>query len=128
MRISLRLTLFYMTLIGVYCGLFSLPHLASFLSLLLLSFVAPSVFVAGVVYGRGALRTFAIGCVAGAVPMVGYLCRILLWVSYSLRFGNSEQFLYLKTSIVVAHAIVAVSGFLLVICRWLLKDLPRMKH
>ena len=138
MKFSLKSALFFVACAAGYFGIaFSLPIRVTFLSLCVLSFFAPGVFAAGVVYGKGALRAFALGCLIGAIPLVGYLCLITVDIAditksllhrAELDEANVEGLVFgviratqIASHLLIAHAFVAANGLSVVACRWLLQ-------
>ena len=135
MKFSLKSVLFIVTCAAVYFSItFSLPITIGFYSLCVLSFWLPALFAAAVVYGRGALRAFALGCFFGTIPLLGYLClfieEIVEYTNSLLRNEAKREIIFsfgyvhiarLRTHLLIGHAFVAANGFSVAICRWLLQ-------
>lgn len=112
MRFKLK-TLFIVTfLVAVACAvLFTLPDWLSLSVLVAVAMVTPGALIAGIIYGRGAKRAFAIGCLASG----GWA----LWISPYLFFvmiSNGESFsgdepIVFKLMFVAYYFVLAVAGF-----------------
>jgi hypothetical protein len=113
MHVRFRLkTLFLITfLVAAACGvLFALPDWLSCVVLIAFVMVSPAVLVAGIVYGRGARRAFAIGFLAaGGWALFGMPYYLVMLFSQGLD-GISE--IDAETAIMVKIAFVAYYGFL----------------
>jgi hypothetical protein len=105
-------TLFLITfLVAAACGvLFALPDWLSCVVLIAFVMVSPAAMVAGIVYGRGARRAFAIGCLAaGGWVLFGMPYFLVTLFSEGLD-GITE--IDSETAIVIKIAFVACYGFL----------------
>ncbi|HET6880520.1 MAG TPA: hypothetical protein VFI31_10220 [Pirellulales bacterium] len=105
-------SLFWLVFVAaVGCGvLFALPDWASCIVLAAVALMSPAAVVAGIVYGRGARRAFAIGCLAsGGWAMFGM--PYLLVTAFSNGFDGITE-IDSDTALVIKIAFVAYYGFL----------------
>ncbi|HVX15255.1 MAG TPA: hypothetical protein VHC22_28965 [Pirellulales bacterium] len=110
MRYRLK-TLFILTfLVAVACAvLFSLPAVLSLAVLGAVAMVTPAGLIAGIIYGRGAKRAFAIGCLASG----GWaLWASPFFVAAALSDGIdvSDQPIVVQIAFVAYYAVVALGG------------------
>lgn len=111
MRFRLK-TLFLITsLVAVVCGvLFALPEWLSCLVLVAFVMVSPAALVAGIIYGRGARRAFAIGFLAcGGWALFGMPYYLVVTFSDGID-GIME--IDSPTALMIKIAFVAYYGFL----------------
>ncbi len=110
MRYRLR-TLFLLTfLVAVACAvLFAVPAVVSLIVLSAVAMVTPAGLVAGIIYGRGAKRAFAIGCLAsGGWALWASPYFVALAVSESLDVSN--QPIVVQVAFVSYYAAMALGG------------------
>jgi hypothetical protein len=122
MQFSLRAFLIFVGLFSAYCGLtFALPVALSTLGLTLLTFLFPPIIVGGIIYSRGTLRAFWIGCAAsGFIPLI---VALYLGVSITIAtFGDwgdlEEGGRWYCAGLAFCHVLVAVYGVIVVAMRW----------
>lgn len=122
MQFSLRAFLIFVGLFSVYCGLtFALPVALSLLGLTLLTFLCPPVIVGGIMYGRGAMRAFWIGCAAsGFIPLIVALyLGISMTIAAFTELGDLDDGgRWYCAGLAFCHLSVAVYGLIVVAIRW----------
>jgi hypothetical protein len=111
-------TLFLLTfLVAVACGiLFALPDWASCVVLIAVVLLSPAALVAGIVYGRGARRAFAIGCLAsGGWALFGMPYFVVTLFSDGLEGItniDSESAIMIKIAFVGYYAVLSLAGLM----------------
>lgn len=126
MKFTLMSLLIAVTVMAAVCAVFfALPALIAVCVLALVWIVTPPAIVAGIVYGRGYGRAFAIGCVAtgGCLPFA-YLYFMFAGVvsmveELSSVATDSETVTSFKIMSAVAFGLTLVSGLTSVMVRWL---------
>ena len=94
----------------------------SLLGLTLLTFFFPPLIVGGVIYGRGAMRAFWIGCAAsGFIPLIValYLGVSVTIAAFSDISELEEGGRWFCAGLAACHVLVAVYGAIVVAMRWL---------
>jgi hypothetical protein len=123
MQFSLRAFLIFVGLSCIYLAVtFALPVVLSLLGLTLLTFFFPPLIVGGVIYGRGAMRAFWIGCAAsGFIPLI-----VALYLGISVTIAALSDISELDdggrwfcAGLAACHVLVAVYGSIVVAMRWL---------
>ena len=115
MRFRLK-TLFLLTfVVAAACGvLFALPDWLSCVVLAAVVMVSPAALVAGIVYGRGARRAFAIGCLAsGGWALFGapyYLAAVFSDGIDGITNIDSETAMLFKIAFVACYGFLSLSG------------------
>ena len=110
MRFRLK-SLFILTfLVALACMvLFALPDPVSVFALAAMAMATPGGLIAGIIYGRGAKRAFAIGCFASG----GWLLWVTPMVFYASINGGmnlSEEPLAAKLLFVAYYGVLAFGG------------------
>lgn len=122
MQFSLRAFLIFVGLFSVYCGLtFALPVALSMLGLTLLTFFIPPLIVGGIIYSRGAMRAFWIGCAAsGFIPLIValYLGVSVTFLAFSDSGDLEDGGRWYCAGLAFCHVLVAVYGMIVVAMRW----------
>lgn len=115
MRFRLK-TLFFITfLVAAACGvLLALPDWLSCIVLIAFVMVSPAALVAGIIYGRGARRAFAVGCLAsGGWALFGmpyYLAMVFNEGLNHLTEIDSESAMMIKLAFVLYYGFLSLSG------------------
>ncbi len=132
MRFTLK-TLFAAVSVSalVCCIFFALPGWLSLSILGMLWFLAPSMLIAGIVYGRGYGRAFSIGCVSagGCLPLV-YLYGLAIvangwdW----LESADDNSMLAGKIAIAIFTVLMGLCGLAAMGVRWLSLRLNKNAH
>lgn len=112
MRFRLK-TLFILTfVVAVACMvLFTLPDWLSLFVLIAVAMVTPGALIAGIIYGRGAKRAFAIGCLASG----GWALWITPIIFYAAINGESigvEESMLAKVMFVAFYGVLLTGGLL----------------
>lgn len=91
MQFPLRALFALMAVVSVFCGLvFGAPPIVTLPVLLVILWISPSVWINGILYGRGAWRPFFIGgTMGGLVPHLGALYYSIM--SAVSMIGNSNS-------------------------------------
>lgn len=126
MRFSLRAMLILTAVIAVYCAVFfALPPGPSILLLMVATIVPlPTAAIAGIIYGKGHVRAFFIGCISSTlwVAATFYFFAILLegnlfdWED--LMAADAEEVRTLQIICFVVHGSMVVCGLTMVGVRW----------
>jgi hypothetical protein len=114
MQFRLKSLFWFVFFVAAVCGvLFALPNWVSCIVLAAVAFVSPAAIVSGIVYGRGARRAFAIGCLASG----GWTLFGMPYVAVQLQSGydeimsvNSETAMIAKIVFVAYYAVLLLSG------------------
>jgi len=124
MRFTLK-TLFAVVSVAalICCVFFALPGWLSLTVLGLLAFLAPPVFIAGIVYGRGYGRAFCIGCVCagGGLPLIyeyAGMCGLEI-VLVDFEATDNDRVLSMQIAFGVVSVLIGLSGLAAVGVRWL---------
>jgi hypothetical protein len=121
-QFSLRSFLVVMTVAAIGCGLlFGAPIVFGFLLLFFLFTAAPLVLTIAIVYGRGYLRTFAIGAM-----FPGFLALLYSYVLLASGFDgldddDLESRIYLSAYLVGLFVVLALYGGFAMLIRWTLE-------
>ena len=128
-QFSLRTMFILTTVVAILCsGLFASPHWGRLLTLFCWLLASPAVLTAVVIYGRGYLRTFAIGGLFAAGPTAVY--SLLLWyaVGEAMIDNNWESVFQPNDSVYGEGIFVAVQstatillGLLVMGVRWMVE-------
>ncbi|MGE0607481.1 MAG: hypothetical protein AB7O62_10330 [Pirellulales bacterium] len=126
MRYSLRALFGVVTLAAMLCAvLFAAPALVSMIAMGLMTLCITPACVAGIVYGRGKKKAFAIGCITSGwwVSFVGLYYVVLLVANAILEdaLDIEGDMAYVKTGWAVGMAWIALSGLVSVGVRWLVR-------
>ncbi len=91
MQFPLRALMILMVVVSVFCGLvFGAPPIVTLPVLLVILWISPSVWINGILYGRGAWRPFFIGgTMGGLAPHLGALYYSILSVISMIEDGDS---------------------------------------
>lgn len=123
MRFTLK-TLFAAVFVSaLICGIFfALPGWLSLCVLGLMWFLAPSVLIAGIVYGRGYGRAFSIGCVSagGCLPLV-YMYGVAIVASGwdGVMSVDDNGVLIMKVAVALFSVFIGLCGLAGMAVRWL---------
>ncbi len=121
-QFSLRSFLLVMTVVAIGCGLLFGAPIAFGLFLLLFVFTAtPLVLTIAIVYGRGYLRTFAIGAM-----FPGFLALLFSYVMLANGFDgldddDLESRIYLSAYLVGLCVVLALYGGTAILVRWIIE-------
>src|SRR5262245_39420026 len=93
MQFNIRTLLGLTAAVALLCGvIFAAPPIVAAPILIGLLWISPSLWINGIIYGRGAWRPFFIGgTMAGLVPHCGSLYTSVALVSEMLDGGNWEE-------------------------------------
>ena len=79
MQFSLKSMLLTTVVMSILCAmLFAVPPVVSIIFFLVTVLIAPPVLITGIVYGRGHLRAFCIGCVSSPLILVLLYAPVML--------------------------------------------------
>ncbi|HVX60728.1 MAG TPA: hypothetical protein VHC19_09000 [Pirellulales bacterium] len=112
MRFRLK-TLFLVTfLVALVCAvLFALPDWLSLLLLATLAMLTPGAVVSAIIYGRKAVRAFAIGCLAAGGWSLWIITPMFFYIVLADSAGEVVgQALFVKIAFVGFYAVLGVSG------------------
>ncbi|NQU25180.1 MAG: hypothetical protein HQ567_28160 [Candidatus Nealsonbacteria bacterium] len=138
-RFSLLALLIFTAVNAATCSLlFASPGWVRFCSIMIFAFAFSTVWVAAMVYGRGYLRTFAIGALCSAAAGTLFAAFFLAYMSLGLMTSNypsswdswAEEFEHLKFEPALATLIFfglnIFTGLLGVTTRWLIESSRRL--
>lgn len=110
MRFRLK-SLFVLTfLVAIACMvLFALPDPWSVFALAAFAMATPGALIAGIIYGRGAKRAFAIGCFASG-GWVLWLTPVVFYAAVNGEMNLSEEPTAAKLMFVAFYGVLAFSG------------------
>lgn len=110
MRFRLK-SLFLLTfLVALACMvLFALPDQISVFALAAMAMATPGGLIAGIIYGRGAKRAFAIGCFASGGWLL-WVTPIVFYISVNGGMNLSEEPLVAKLLFVAYYGVLVFSG------------------
>jgi hypothetical protein len=120
-RFTLRAVFLAVFVVAALCCLFfALPSFWSVGILFVVWLLAPAAMIAGIVYARGYVRAFCIGCVAagGAVPMLYFYMLATVLASVEI-ISVYDEYADVKYVYAVLTAAVAVSGLVSMGVCWL---------
>ncbi|MBC8356820.1 MAG: hypothetical protein H8E66_33010 [Planctomycetes bacterium] len=127
MRFSLKTLFIWTSASAMYLAVvFAMPAVASYICLVLATFLMAPVVVVGVVYDRGYARTFWIGCaVSGTLPLL-LMIYMSLGGFYLPLYGDSDEERIPAYIFAGCHGLVGLSGVIAVGARWLIERKNRV--
>jgi hypothetical protein len=136
LQYSLRTMFIVMTVVAVVLsGVFAGPGWFSLLTGLVLAVLAPMVLTVAIIYGRSHLRTFCIGALFPAgvvfiavVPLLFDLTYFIAQRPRRIVGASGETGWFVGVSIVVAGAVIVVSGLVAVGVRWMVEAPQRREQ
>ena len=123
-QFSLKTLMIAVLVTAVLCCLFfTLPSSISAIALLILTALAAPAVVAGIVYGGGNVRAFAIGC----APPVGLVVFSVLRPFFLFNAFDGSEDLIMKLAFVGFAVVVGLSGLVSVgVRKWTLRQNSRV--
>ncbi len=137
-RFSLLALLLLTAMVAVSCSLlFASQGWVRVFSIIIFVFAFPTVWVATLIYGRGYLRTFAIGALCSGGTVAVFSGLLLIYVSFAMISSYSaswselaEQFAEVTfgpaVSVACFFGINVITGRIAVATRWMIESSRRL--